>query len=547
MLLFPRRRRYVRARVKQAGKDMTRQVDRRLPLAEGGGLLRKVFPDHWSFLLGEIALYSFLVVVLTGVYLTLFFKPGMAESIYHGSYTPLNGIQVSDAYRSTLDLSFDVRGGLLVRQIHHWGALVFVVAIGVHMLRIFFTGAFRRPREANWIIGLTLFVLSLLEGFAGYSLPDDLLSGTGLRTASTIVYSIPIVGTYLGFFVFGGPYPGDDIISRLYSVHILLVPGALLALLTVHLILVFYLKHTQWAGPGKTERNVVGKPMFPQFSASSGGLFLMTFGLLAALAGVAQINPVWQYGPYVPDQVSIASQPDWYVGFLEGSLRLMPPWETTVLGHTIMWNVFIPALVVPGVLFLVLYLYPFVEKWITGDHREHHLCDRPRDRPVRTAVGAAGITYYAVLLAAGGNDVIASAMNTSVNGLTWFLRGSFVFLPPLVFAATRLTCLALQDNDRQVITEGKETGWVQQTIIGGFEERHQPLSREERARLDQRPRPAPLPSTSRGQLLPPSRRARLRAALSAWFYRDRVVPPKATSEEKSPDTTQTDQDSKQPR
>lgn len=445
-------------------------VDSRLPAAEGGGLLRKAFPEHWSFLLGEIALYSFVVLLITGVWLTLFFHPDMTEVVYDGSYRPLDGVRMSEAFRSTLHISFDVRGGLLIRQVHHWAALVFLAAIGLHLLRVFFTGAFRRPREVNWVLGVTLFALALAEGFAGYSLPDDLLSGTGLRIAQGIMTSIPVVGTYVSMFVFGAEFPGHEIVPRLFALHILLLPGILLALLTAHLILVFYLKHTQFAGPGRTAQNVVGKPMFPQFMASSLGLFCATFGVLTLLAGVAQVNPVWVYGPYRPDQVSTGSQPDWYVGFLEGSLRLVPPWETTIAGHTLMWNVFLPAVVLPLGLFAVLYAYPFVERRLTGDLGEHHLCDRPRDRPVRTGLGVAGLAFYAVLLAAGGNDVIADSFDISLNALTWVFRVLLVVLPPVAFLITRGLCHALQETEQERLTEGEETGEVRQSVNGGYVE-----------------------------------------------------------------------------
>ena len=286
------------------GERVADWLDGRLGLHTlGRKYLRKVFPDHWSFLLGEIALYSFVVLLLTGTYLALFFDPGMTEGAYHGSYVPLQGLRMTSAYSSAIYLSFDVRGGLLIRQTHHWAALVFVAAIGVHMLRIFFTGAFRRPREVNWILGVTLFLLAMFEGFCGYSLPDDLLSGTGLRTALTILSSVPIVGTYLEFFVLRGAYPGHILIPRLYLAHILLIPGLLALLIVVHLFLVVYLKHTQWSGRGKTNRNVVGQPMFPQFTAKSTGLAFTVAGALFALGGLAQINPIWIYGPYRADQV----------------------------------------------------------------------------------------------------------------------------------------------------------------------------------------------------------------------------------------------------
>ncbi|MEV6835691.1 ubiquinol-cytochrome c reductase cytochrome b subunit [Streptomyces sp. NPDC051133] len=443
---------------------------------EGGSLLRKAFPEHWSFLLGELALYSLLVLLLTGVWLTLFFKPDMHEVVYAGSYVPLTGVRMSEAYDSTLRISFDVRGGLLMRQTHHWAALVFIAAIGVHMLRVFFTGAFRRPRELNWAIGVTLFVLSIAEGFAGYSLPDDLLSGTGLRIAQGIMLSLPVVGTYVAFFAFGGQPPGHDIITRLYPVHILLVPGLLIALLTVHLILVFHLKHTQWRGPGRSNRNVVGKPLFPQFAASSMGLSLTVAGVLVLLAGIAQINPIWNYGPYRSDQASTASQPDWYVGFLEGSLRMVPPWETNIAGHTVMWNVLLPAVVLPALLFAVLYVYPFVEQRLTGEwQRERHLCDRPRERPVRTGLGVAGTVFYGVLLLEGGNDVIAASFRISVDAITWVLRVALIVAPVAAFLVTRWLCRALTEAERERLAEGVPTGEIRQSVSGGYDGGHEPV------------------------------------------------------------------------
>ncbi|MFI1538279.1 cytochrome bc1 complex cytochrome b subunit [Streptomyces anandii] len=527
-MLMRRRKARAEARARQAAFQAYVVADRRAPVSElAGQLLRKAFPDHWSFLLGEIALYSFAVLVLTGTFLTLFFDPSLAEAPYTGSYAPLRGLLVSQAYESALHLSFDVRGGLLMRQMHHWAALVFVAAIGVHMLRIFFTGAFRRPREVNWLIGVTLFLLSLLEGFCGYSLPDDLLSGTGLRTANSILQSIPVVGTYLTFFVWDGPFPGTAIIRRLYIVHVLFVPGLLVALIAVHLFMVVYLKHTQWSEPGKTNRNVVGQPMFPSFVGKSTGLSLTVFGVLAAMGAVAQINPIWDFGPYVPDQVSTDAQPDWYVGFLEGALRLMPGVEWNVAGHTFMWNVLLPAVVLPALLFLVLYAYPFFERWVTGDLVEHHLCDRPRDRPVRTGLGVGAVVWYAVLLLAGGNDVIAATFHTSVNGLTWTFRVLFFAGPVLAFLITRRVCLALQMHERQLVEEGEETGQVYQDLPGGMSESHQPLDRERRYKLLVRDLPRPLERPGPGA----PARSRLRASLSRWYYGERVDAPATTEEQ----------------
>ena len=309
---------------------------------------RKVFPDHWSFMLGEIALYSFIILLLTGVFLTLWFKPSQTEVVYNGSYVPLHGLKMSEAYASTLKISFDVRGGLIMRQIHHWAALIFVASMIVHMCRVFFTGAFRKPRETNWILGFIMITLSFIEGLAGYSLPDDLLSGAGLRITEGVLLSLPVVGTYLTFFLFGGQFPGEDIIPRLYTAHVLLIPGIFLALITVHLILVWYQKHTQYPQPGRTEKNAVGYPFFPVYTAKAGGFFFITFGVTTLLSAFVAINQVWLFGPYNPGQISAGSQPDWYMGFLEGSLRMFPNWETHLLGFTIPWNVIGPALIIPG-------------------------------------------------------------------------------------------------------------------------------------------------------------------------------------------------------
>jgi ubiquinol-cytochrome c reductase cytochrome b subunit len=526
-MLFGRPRHQAQRLVREGAQTGFVVLDRRLPVARSAKvLLRKAFPDHWSYLLGELALYSFVVLLLTGTWLTLFFEPGTKELLYHGSYTPLEGLPVSAAYNSTLHISFDVRGGLLVRQMHHWAALVFLAAIGLHLLRNFFTGAFRRPREINWMVGVLLFGLALLEGFCGYSLPDDLLSGTGLRTANSIVLSIPVVGTYLAYFLWGGSYPGTLLNNRLYILHVLFIPGALLALITVHLILVVYLKHTQWSAPGRTNRNVVGAPMFPHFIAKTTGLFFLVTALFAALGSVAQINPVWEYGPFRADQVSTDAQPDWYVGFLEGALRLMPPWETQVAGHTIMWNVLLPALVLPGLLFTVLLFYPVFERWVTGDRGEHHLCDRPRDRATRTGLGAAAIVWYAVLVAAGGNDVTAFAFHLSVNALTWILRVAVVVGPVITFMVTKRLCLALQSHERRVLTEGEETGEVVQNVYGSLEPRHAPVAPVRLYRFLVRDMPPPMSPPGPGA----PRHERARAALNRWYFRRRVELPATPSQ-----------------
>ncbi|RSN48495.1 cytochrome bc1 complex cytochrome b subunit [Actinomadura sp. WAC 06369] len=464
--------------------------------------LTKAFPKHWSFLLGEIALYSFIVLLITGVFLTLFFKPSGAEVVYEGSYTQLRGVRISEAYASTLHITFDVRGGLLMRQIHHWAANIFLAAIAIHLMRIFFTGAFRKPREINWLIGVTLLVLALAEGFAGYSLPDDLLSGTGLRIMAGIVQSIPVVGSYLVMFVFGGEFPGTaEFIPRLFTVHILLIPGLLLALIIAHLMILWHQTHTQWPGRGRREQKVTGEPTFPAFAAQSGAYFLFTFGFLALMAALFQINPVWLYGPYEPDEVSFGSQPDWYVGFLEGSLRIMPRLETTLWGHTVSWNVLAPAVILPGVFFTLLALYPFFERWATGDERVHHLLDRPRNAATRTAIGAAVIVWYGNLWAAGGNDIIAWVFHIPLFWTTWFFRVGFFVFPIVAFVVTRRICLSLQRRDLRQRKEGVESGLISLTPDGGFTERHE-RSSDERAALLQTRQPRELLAAYPHHILP---------------------------------------------
>ena len=437
--------------------------------------MNKVFPDHWSFMLGEIALYSFVILLLTGTYLSFFYTPSLTEVVYDGSYIPLKGVTMSQAYASTLDISFDVRGGLIMRQIHHWAALLFMASIVVHLMRVFFTGGFRKPREINWVIGVGLLVAGILEGFAGYSLPDDLLSGTGLRIAYGIALSIPVVGTWAAFLIFGGEYPGTAIMDRLYAGHILLIPGAILGLITFHLALVWYNKHTQFAGPGRTETNVVGSRLFPSYAAKAGGFFFLVFGVLAALSGLAQINPVWLYGPYNPSQVSAGSQPDWYVGFLDGSTRLMPNWEISGLGYTVPINVLVPTVVLPGIIFTIMALYPWLEARLTGDHEYHNLLDRPRDVPVRTGIGAMAISFYLVLMISGGNDVIASIFHVSVNLTTYVGRVALFVVPPLVYLITKRWCLALQKSDDDLVHHGIESGTIRRLPSGEFVEETVPL------------------------------------------------------------------------
>lgn len=436
--------------------------------------INKVFPTHWSFLLGEIALYAFIILLLSGVYLTLYFDPSMAHVTYDGAYQPLRGVGMSRAYETALNISFEVRGGLFVRQVHHWAALLFAASIIIHLFRIFFTGAFRKPREANWVIGSLLLILAMFEGFFGYSLPDDLLSGTGLRAAfSGITIGVPVVGTWLHWLMFGGDFPGDIIIPRLYIAHVLLFPGIMLALIAAHVAIVWYQKHTQFPGPGRTENNVVGARIVPVFAADQGAFFAFTLGFVALMGGLLQINPIWNLGPYNPSQVSAGSQPDFYMMWTDGLARLMPPWEL-YLGRYTVPAVFWVALIM-GLVFMVLIAYPWIEKKLTGDTARHNLLQRPRDVPVRTAIGAMAITFYVVLTLSCVNDIIALKFDISLNATTWIGRIGLLVAPPLAYFLAYRFCIGLQRSDRAVLEHGIETGVIKRLPHGEYIEVHQPL------------------------------------------------------------------------
>ncbi|MET9671458.1 cytochrome bc complex cytochrome b subunit [Streptomyces sp. NPDC006475] len=515
-----------RAKKSSSGERVADWLDGRLGIyGMAKANMRKIFPDHWSFMLGEICLYSFIIVILTGVYLTLFFHPSMNEVEYHGSYVPLQGVRMSEAYASTLDISFDVRGGLLVRQIHHWAALVFLAGMLVHMMRVFFTGAFRKPREINWVFGSLLFVTGMFTGFTGYSLPDDLLSGTGVRFLEGALLSVPVVGTYLSMFLFGGEFPGGDFVARFYSFHILLLPGIMIVLVLTHVVYVFYHKHTQFAGPGRNNNNVVGAPFVPVYVAKAGGFFFLVFGVIALIAAIASINPIWALGPYRPDQVSTGAQPDWYMGFAEGLIRVMPGWEINLWGHTLALGVFIPLVIFPLVLAAIA-VYPFIESWVTGDKREHHLADRPRNAPTRTAFGVAWLTVYFVLLIGGGNDLWATHFHLSINSITWFVRIFFFAGPVIAFIVTKRICLGLQRRDRDKVLHGRESGIIKRLPHGEFVEVHEPLSPEQRYTLTahEQYQPVPLEPSADGngngdeEVHDASHSARIRARLSRAMY-----------------------------
>lgn len=506
--------------------------DERVGTAKGMRfLLKKVFPDHWSFLLGEVAMYSMVICLITGTFLTFWFIPSMGHVEYDGSFVPLKGVGMSEAYASTLDISFDIKGGLLIRQLHHWAALLFIVGIALHMARVFFTGAFRKPREINWVIGAVLSLLAIIEGFAGYSLPDDLLSGTGIRAMAGFMQSAPVIGSYMTFFVFGGPFPGEAIIPRLFIAHVLILPALLVGLFTAHIVLVAVHKHTQFPGPGRTDGNVVGFPLMPVYMAKAGGFFFIVFAVTALISALVTINPVWVFGPYDPTQVTAGSQPDFYMWFSDGALRLLPGWlEFVVFGNTYSFNIFLGSLVLLPLVWVVIIVYPFVESWVTGDKREHHILDRPRNAPVRTGIGAAAISIYLVLALACVNDIIAIKFGLSINDLTILFRALFFIAPVITFPLVKRLCISLQRADRDLVLHGTESGRIVRTPEGEFFEVHEPLDEYTRHTLVQHDRIEPL-SLTEGTLLdehgvrkPMSLGYKLRRGLSDFYFKDQIQP-----------------------
>ena len=380
---------------------------------------------------GEIALYCLVVLVVTGLFLSVFYVPDVrGQIIYQGPYAPLRGQPVTEAFNSVLRISFEVPAGLLVRQTHHWASLVFVAAIVLHLCRIFFTGAFRRPRERTWVVGIAALLLAMAQGLAGHSLPDDLLSGMSLQIVWSAVLAIPVIGPEVAYLLFGGESPSPEAIPRLFVLHTMLLPALLVGLLAVHLGTV--VRHRRQPGRRRPERTL-----------ASLSLLLLVAAVLTLLGGVVQINPVWQLGPYHPARATSPAQPDWYLAFLDGLVRLAPPWSFELFGYTIsemLW----PALLLPAVAFGVLTLWPWIERRLGGDRATHDLLDRPRDAPLRTAVGAAGLTMFLVAFLAAGNDILAVLLYLPLEAVTRLLQWLFVLGPVVVGLVTYAVCRSLR-------------------------------------------------------------------------------------------------------
>jgi ubiquinol-cytochrome c reductase cytochrome b subunit len=403
--------------------------------------LRYLFPDHWSFLLGEVALYAFVVLVMTGIYLTFFFEPSLTQVRYHGGYAPLEGREMSEAYRSAVNISFRVKAGLLLRQTHHWAADFFVAAIVLHLLRVFFTGAFRKPRDLTYYIGLTMLAAALLEGYLGYSMIDDLLSGMGLAIGYAVLMSVPFVGANLAQLVWGDPFPGrHEFESRMYVAHVFLLPILIGTLIALHLTLVAARHHTQFRSRRGTERKVVGVPTFPGQAPRSLGLMFSVAAVLFLLGGLVQINPIWEWGPYHVADATNGAQPDWYLGWLIGALRLVPNFDVTIGHYTLVPNAFWGGAGFPLLVFFILYLWPWLERKVTGDDAFHNLLDRPRDAPWRTALGVGFFVWVFMVFVVGAADRLFVLFALSYVGQIWVYRVLVWVLPIVAVIVTKRVC-----------------------------------------------------------------------------------------------------------
>ncbi|HEU0042350.1 MAG TPA: cytochrome b N-terminal domain-containing protein [Jiangellaceae bacterium] len=522
------------------GRTINRLAARIVQLADSNSqairdLTRRhiVFPTRWSHLFGNLALFSFLVVLISGVLLSLWFEPSMQQVVYDGAYRPLRGVPMSQAYASTLDISFEVQGGLLVRQIHHWASLLFLAAMSVHLLRMFVTGAFRGWRRLSWLFVLALLVLGIIEAYLGHLLPDDLLSGTGLRVTEGYLLAIPVVGTYLASLVYGGEFPGDQIIPLLNAMHVFVLPIVIVGVFVSYLVATNR-RRTQPGAPVTAPDNAALR----SYAARMGGLALLVFGVIVVMAATIQVNPVWLWGPADPAQASAGSQPPWYLGFLDGAVRLMPPWDIHLFGHELTLSVIIPVMVLPGVVLGTLALYPWFEQYVTRDRRDPDVLDRPRNMPARAGLAAAFVAFYVVLLLAGGNDIIATTLHISVNGATRFLQVCVLVVPLLAFWITKRICLGLQIRDRDEVLHGRETGVIIATPEGGFIETHQELSPSTVKVLTAHPDWMPIdpgpPADANGVPNPSYKADRHRAPLSRFYFADVVRKPPEPDREDHP-------------
>ena len=443
-------------RTSATGDRTYRWFDARFDLDSGREFLGKAFPAEDSFLLGEVALFCFLLLVLTGMFLGMFFEPSTSDVKYEGSVAEYQGEEVPEAYASVLHITYDIPFGMFIRRLHHWAAHLFVASIGLHMLRVFFTGSYRNPREPNWIVGTGLAGLAMGAAYTGYALPFDEFAATATGIGYNLATSIPILGELVGKAFFGGEFPSSATIPRLYFIHVLIIPIAIGVLLAIHMAILVRQKHTeaprdsdvrslssepqQSAGDvaasdggsetvvSKDDDNVVvGLPAFPNQTAVSAVVFFLTLATLAALAGFLPVHNIAEYGPNNPAGTPELIMPDWFLMWVYGLLKLLPSWMsfTIPLVGIHISTEFVGGVLLPTIVFGVIAVWPFVDY---HDRSVHFTAD-PLTRPWQTAVGIAAIQFIMIASIAGMNNLLARAVGVGTGVINPILTVALFVVP----------------------------------------------------------------------------------------------------------------------
>ncbi|MFT4921896.1 MAG: cytochrome b-561 [Haloarculaceae archaeon] len=422
-------------------------LDERLDLTEARSFLGKAFPAEDSFLLGEVALFCFLILVLTGVFLGFFFEPSTSAVEYEGSVAEYQGEELPEAFASVLNITYGVPFGMLIRRMHHWAAHLMIASMALHMLRVFFSGAYRNPRELNWLVGTGLAGATMFAAYTGYSLPFDEFASTAVGIGYNVALSIPIIGETVGSLVFGGNFPSSATIPRLYFLHVLVLPLVIAGLLGLHMLILVRQKHTEAqrdADVGDVQEDddsiVIGLPAFPNQLAVSAVVFFLTLAALSLLAGFLPVHNIAEYGPNNPASTPSLVMPDWFLMWGYGFLKLVPGWLSfDFLGIHISAE-FIGGLLLPGIVFAVVALWPFIDY---EDEGVHFTAD-PLERPWQTGVGIAGIVFIMMASIAGMDVILADIVGMSTAALRPLLTGGLVIAP---FAAGGLTYLVLSGSE----------------------------------------------------------------------------------------------------
>jgi len=431
--------------------------DTRLDLENGQKFLGKAFPAEDSFLLGEVALFCFLLLILSGVFLGFFFEPSTSDVEYEGSVQKFQGQEMPEAFVSVLHITYDVPFGMFIRRLHHWAAHLFVASIGLHMLRVFFTGAYRNPREPNWIVGTGLAALSMGAAYTGYALPFDEFAATATSIGYNLTISIPLLGDFLGQVVFGGEFPSSATIPRLYFLHVLVIPAAIAVGLAVHMAILIRQKHTEAPRDGDVTGGrqpvdeddddvIIGLPAFPNQAAVSAVVFFVTAATLSALSGLLPVHNVAEYGPNDPAATPELIMPDWFLMWVYGFLKLLPQISFDV-GPAHINGEFVGGIVLPGLVFAAVAAWPFIDRT-----EPTHFTADPLDRAWQTGVGVGAVAFIMIASIAGMNNILADqVLGTTTGVVNPILTAALLVVPP-VFGG--ITYLLLRDGEPAPSREG---------------------------------------------------------------------------------------------